>query len=53
MGKSRSSPHSYKRRKTREGPTIPSVSFGYMFLDGKSPVLVYRDRLSRKIFSNK
>ena len=52
MGKSRSSPHSYKRRKTREGPTIPSVSFAYMFLDGKSPVLVYRDRLSRKIFSH-
>jgi hypothetical protein len=51
MGKSKASPHKSKRSKAKDQVTLPAVSFDYMFPDGKSPALVYRDRLSRKIFS--
>ena len=50
MGKSRESPHKYKTKAKGEAEVSPVISFDSMFLDGKSPTLVYRDNMSRSIF---
>jgi hypothetical protein len=52
MGKSRESPHKYMRGKRREELGIPTNSFDYMFLDGKTRIIVLRGRRSRMIFAH-
>jgi hypothetical protein len=52
MGKGRESPHRYKNKPEREPVVHPVISFDYMFLDGKTPTLVYRDTMSRMVFGH-
>jgi hypothetical protein len=52
MGKSRESPHKYKRETGKREHELPTISFDYMFLDGKTPTIVLRDRRSRMIFAH-
>ena len=52
MGKSRESPHKFKTKANGEPVVSPGISFDYMFLDGKSPTLVYRDKMSRSMFAH-
>jgi hypothetical protein len=52
MGKSRGTPHKFKSKSKREPAIHPIICFDYMFLDGKSPTLVYRDKMSRTVFAH-
>jgi hypothetical protein len=52
MGKSRGTPHKFKSKSKKEPAIHPIICFDYMFLDGKSPTLVYRDKMSRTVFAH-
>ena len=51
-GKAKASPHFKQNKNKVEEQELPTVCFDYMFLDGKTPILVYKEKKSKMIFAH-
>jgi len=51
-GKAKASPHYSAEKRKAEDSTLPTACFDYMFLDGKTPILVYKEKKSKAMFAH-
>ena len=51
-GKAKASPHFKQTNGKEECQELPTVCFDYMFLDGKTPILVYKEKKSKMIYAH-
>ena len=51
-GKAKSSPHFKQTKNKEDGQELPTVCFDYMFLDGKTPILVYKEKKSKMLYAH-
>ena len=51
-GKAKASPHRAADNRKSEEKELPTVCFDYMFLDGSTPILVFKEKKSKAIFAH-